>query len=96
MCVWQFRDLSGIEALVLAADYERAAQLFEGHLRAHGGDADSLLWRELALDHLQDEAEAAVREALGLGREGLVSCDAANQWVFVVPLGGRQEALNEG
>ena len=88
MLIFQMRDLTPIEALVLATDYDRASEMFEQHLRAHGGDPDALMFRELDLKHLESAARKAVQEALGLAREGLVICDAADQWVFVMPLGG--------
>jgi hypothetical protein len=87
LLIFQMRDLTPIEAIVLAIDYDRASELFGQHLRAHGGDPDALLYRELDLEHLEDAAREAVHEALGLAREGLVTCDAADQWVFVMPLG---------
>jgi len=87
MRIFQMRDLTPIEALVLAADYDRASEIFEQHLRAHGGDPDALMYRELDLKHLESAARKAVKEALGLAREGLVLCDAADRWVFVTPLG---------
>lgn len=85
--IFQMRDLTPIEALVLAIDYDRASELFGQHLRAHGGDPDALLYREVDLKHLEDAAREAVQEALGLARDGLVICDAADRWVFVTPLG---------
>jgi hypothetical protein len=85
--IFQMRDLTPIEALVLAIDYDRASELFGQHLRAHGGDPDALLYRELDRNHLENAAREAVDEALGLAREGLVICDAADRWVFVTPLG---------
>ena len=87
MHIFQMRDLTPIEALVLATGYDRASEMFEQHLRAHGGDPDALLYRGLDLEHLEDAARKAVEEALGLAREGLVICDAADRWVFVMPLG---------
>lgn len=87
MLIFQMRDLTPIEALVLATDYDRASEMFEQHLRAHGGDPDALLFRELDLKHLASAARKAVQEALGLARGGLVICDAADHWVFVTPLG---------
>jgi hypothetical protein len=87
LMIIQMRDMTPIEAFVLAGNCDRAHELFEEHLRAHGGDPDTLLYREVGLQHLEDEAEPAVREALGLAREGLVVCDAAGRWAFVMPLG---------
>ena len=89
LMVFQMRDLTPIEALVLAVDYERASELFGQHLLAHGGDPDALMFRGLDFDHLEGGARKAVEEALGLGREGLVVCDAAGLWAFVTPLGAR-------
>lgn len=94
MRIFEMRDMTPVEAFVLAPDYDRAFALFEQHLRAHGGDPDALLWRELDLDQLQDDAEAAVQEALGLAREGLVTCDTMGQWVFVMPVGDRNGILD--
>lgn len=97
MRVFEFRDVSpsdAIEALVVAANEEAATAIFQMYLRAHGGDPDTLLWRELSMHLLQDLAAAAVREAFQLGREGLVICDAQEQWVFVVPLGDRKPAVS--
>jgi hypothetical protein len=85
--IFQMRDLTPIEALVVAIDYDRASELFGQHLRAHGGDPDALLYREVDLEHLEDAARKAVEGALGMAREGLVICDAADRWVFVTPLG---------
>ena len=87
MRIFQMRDLTPIEAFVLAPDYDRGSALFAQHLRAHGGDPDAVLYREVELQHLDEPANDAVYEALGLGREGLVTCDAHGQWVFVLPLG---------
>ena len=96
MLIFQFRDPTPIEALVIASDDETATAIFQMYLRAHDGDADTLLFRRLQMHHLQDVAAAAVRESLDLGREGLIICDVADQWVFVVPLGDRKPALDEG
>ena len=91
MRIFQMRDLTPIEAFVLAADYDRASELFEQHLRAYGGDPDAVLYRELELQHLDEPANDAVYEALELDCEGLVTCDANGQWAFVAPLGDRKE-----
>lgn len=87
LLIFEMRDLTPIEAFVLAPDYDRASEMFGQHLLARGGDPDALLYRELDLQHLEDAARGAVQEALGLAREGLVICDAADRWVFVTPLG---------
>jgi hypothetical protein len=55
--VFEFRNLTPIEAFVLAADSDRATQLFELHLIAHGGRSDTLRWREWPLDQLEKLAE---------------------------------------
>ena len=92
MRIFQMRDLTPIEAFVLAADYDRASELFEGHLRAHGGDPDAVLYREMELQQLDEPANDAVYEALDIGWEGLVTCDTQGQWAFVTPLGARQQS----
>lgn len=84
MQIFEFRDPTPIEALVIASDEEAASEIFQMYLRAHGGDPDTLLFRRLQMHHLQDLAAAAVQEALDLGRAGLVICDEADQWVFVM------------
>lgn len=86
MRIFQMRDLTPIEAFVLAADDDRASELFEQHLREHRGDPDAVLWRELSLDHLEEAMRAAVGEALDLAREGLVVCDKAERWAFITLL----------
>jgi hypothetical protein len=90
--IFQMRDLTPIEAIVLAPDYDRASELFGQHLLAHGGDPDALLYREVRPEHLDEPANNAVHEALDLGREGLVTSDAHGQWVFVIPLGDYRQA----
>lgn len=95
MRIFQMRDLNEIEAIVLASDYDRASTLFEQHLRAHGGDPDATLYRELESQHLDEPASDAVYEALDLDREGLVTCDSAGQWAFVTPLSVRSALENE-
>ncbi len=93
--IFQMRDLTPIEALVLATDYDRASELFEQHLRAHGGDPDAVLYREVSLEHLDEPANDAVYEALELACEGLVTCDADQKWAFVAPLRDRKTTLND-
>ena len=93
--VFEFRNLTPIEAFVLAADSDRATQLFELHLIAHGGRSDTLRWREWPLDQLEKLAEpeqSFVRDALALERDGVLARDAADRWVFVVPLGACRSA----
>jgi hypothetical protein len=90
MRVFEFRDVGpsdAIEALVIATNEEAATAIFQKYLRAHGGDPDTLLWRQLQFELLTEEAGVAVQEALELGRQGLVICDAHGQWIVVVPLG---------
>ena len=89
MRIFQMRDFNEIEAFVLAADYDRASEIFEQHLQAHGGDPEAVLYRELELRHLDEPANDAVYEALDLDRDGLVLCDASGHWAFVTPLGAR-------
>jgi hypothetical protein len=90
--IFEMRDLTPIEAFVLASDYDRANELFEQHLRAHGGDPDEgILYREVGLEHLNESANDAVHEALDIGWEGLVTCDANGRWSFTTPLGCRRE-----
>lgn len=96
MRIYQMRDLTPIEALVLAGNYDRAAAIFEQHLLAHGGDPDAVLYREVELQHLDEPANDAVYEALDLGREGLVSCDASGVWSFVTPVGECGKAPGPG
>jgi len=93
--IFQMRDLTPIEAFVLAADYDRASELFEQHLRAHGGDPDAVLYREVELQHLDEPANDAVYEALELDCEGLVTLDANRRWVFVLPLADRRKSLKD-
>ena len=95
MRIFQMRDLTPIEAFVLASDYDRASELFEQHLRARGGDPDAVLYRELELQHLEEPAYHAVYEALELDRRGLVTCDVNGQWAFFLPLGDRVKPANE-
>lgn len=61
MRIFQFRDLGEIEAFVLAADQDDATELFDEHVLAHGGDPDSLLWREWQVDSLGEPEQSAVR-----------------------------------
>ena len=95
MRIFQMRDLTQIEAFVLATDYDRASELFEHYLQAQGGDPDAVLYREVALEHLDEPANDAVYEALDFAHEGLVTCDADQKWAFVAPLGDRKKALND-
>jgi hypothetical protein len=86
--IWQFRGVgTEIEAFVLAGDYDPACELFQAHLRVNGGDPDTLLFREVGLDHLDDDAAVAVREALTIGRDGLVMHDDIRGWLFINRLG---------
>lgn len=95
MRIFQFRDPTPIEALVLASDQDDATELFEEYVLAHGGDPDTLLWRELGLDHLEDDAFAAVRDAMKLNREGLVVFQGEGRLVFVIPVGNGGPAEEE-
>jgi hypothetical protein len=84
--LFEFRDTSDISALVLAVDHDNATEIFEAYVFAEGGDPDSLLWRELVITDLQDDASSAVQDAMQLDREGLVICQAADRWVFIASL----------
>ena len=86
--VFEFRDLGEIEAFVLAADQDDATVLFEEHVLSHGGDPDSCLWREWSMDNFGEPEQSVVREAMGLGRQGLLACDAGGRWAFTTPIGG--------
>jgi hypothetical protein len=90
MRIFQMRDLAEIEALVLASDQERAAELFAQHLLAQGGDPDAVMYREVSLDNLEEPANDAVNEALDIGWDGLVTCDAQGRWAFTTPLGSHR------
>jgi hypothetical protein len=89
MRIFQFRDPTPIEALVLASDQDDATELFEDYVLAQGGNPDTLLWRELGLDHLEDDALSGVRDAMKLSREGLLVYQGEGRLVFVIPVGGR-------
>ena len=91
MRVYQMRDPSEIEAFVLARDYDHAFAMFERYLKAHGGDPDCLLYREWKPDRLEGDEHAAVNEALEIQRAGLLTCDTMGAWVFIVPLGDRDD-----
>jgi hypothetical protein len=86
MRIFEMRDLTPIEAFVLAVDHERALELFAWHLQVHGGNADTVLFREVALEHMEEPANDAVNEALDVGWDGLVT-SGAHGWMFVTPLG---------
>jgi hypothetical protein len=87
--LFEFRDTSEISAVVLAENYDDATEIFEEYVLSEGGDPDSLLWREIAIGNLQDEASSAVSDAMNLNREGLVICQAEDRWVFIAPLDHR-------
>ncbi|MCH8615907.1 hypothetical protein LZ016_07315 [Sphingomonas sp. SM33] len=91
--IFEMRDPTPIEAFVLAADFDRASELFGLHLQAHGGDRDSLLYREWSIDALPNPGQSVVREALELHREGLLTSDAVGRWVFITPLADRSVAV---
>ena len=99
MRIFEFRSIGPmpVEAFVLAANQDDATELFEEYALAHGGDPDSLLWREWPVRRLGDAAEhSAVRQAAVLDREGLVVCQSESRWVFVIPLGAGVEAIRRG
>ena len=84
--IFQMRDLGGIEAFVLADDHDAASAMFEQHLRAHGGDPDAIMFRQVELDQVDEAAVTAVSEALSIGQAGVVSCDEHDRWSFLIPL----------
>ena len=94
MCLFEFRDPTPIEAFVIAKDVDRALAMFSLHLKAHGGDPDTVLWRERDLDDLGEAQQLALEEAETIHREGLVIVDGSGRWVFLVPL-CRQSDQNE-
>jgi hypothetical protein len=87
LIIFEFRDPTPIEAFVLASDYDRASEMFRLHLLAHGGDPDTLLYRQWPLDYLGKLEQSNVREALALHREGLLTWDLEGRWIFATPLG---------
>lgn len=93
--IFEFQDVAAtpIHAFVLAVDIDRANELFTIHLQEHGGDPDSLIFRELTLDHLQDAASAAIRQALDFGVDGLVLYGEQDRWFFVTPLGSAADRI---
>lgn len=93
--IFQFRDPTPLEALVLASDQDDATKLFEEYVLAHGGDPDTLLWRELDLDHLEDHTLAGVRDAMKLSREGLVVFQGEDRMVFVISVGNGKQPGEE-
>lgn len=91
--LFEFRDFTPIEAFVLATDEHGATERFKEYVIANGGDPDSLLWRELTREHLEDDFQSAVREAMEMNREGLVIRDEMDRWVFITPLGDAGSTL---
>ena len=87
LIIFEFRDLTPIEAFVLASRYEPAAEIFRLHLLAKGGDPDALLYRQWPLRDLGEPEQSKIREALALQREGLLTWDTVGRWVFAIPLG---------
>ncbi|GAA4756818.1 hypothetical protein GCM10023264_25790 [Sphingomonas daechungensis] len=79
----EMRDLGTVEAFVLAADVDRASEIFEHYLWVVGGDPDTIMLRELELQQLNEPANDAVYEALEFGCEGLVLRDPDGEWGFV-------------
>ena len=89
MRLFEFRDLADTQAFVIAPESERATVIFQLYLLAHGGDPDSLMWRDRDSDDLEAAERSAIADAMETGREGLVACDTAGRWVFITPLGDR-------
>ena len=94
MRLFEFRDPTPIEAFVLALDCDRATEIFQMHLTAHGGDPDTLMWREWPEDDLGEPERSIISEVLALHREGLLTCDAKGLWVFVTPVGDEAKAVD--
>lgn len=92
MGIFEFRDLAQREAFVLAADADRGSAIFKHHLEANGADPDSIMWRGRDWDDLEEAEQTAIGEAFSFDREGLLSCDAAGRWVFIIQLGDREDA----
>jgi hypothetical protein len=92
--IFQMSPDTAIEIFVLAADHDRASELFAQHLLAHSGVPGGVVFRELELQDLNEPANDAVYEAFDYG-EGLVIWDADEHWYFVPPPGDRDEPLNE-
>ena len=87
LMIFEFRDFTPIEAFVLARDFERAEEMFDRHLRAHGGDPDMIMWRQWTLRTMAEPEKLHVREARALKRERLLIRHADERWVFVDPIG---------
>ena len=85
MLIFELRDMTPIEAFVLAPDQNRAIEIFKMHVAAHGGDPDSLLFRQWQLQDIGEPERCVVMEALALDREGLLSSDVGGRWAFVTP-----------
>ena len=83
LMIFEFRDFTPIEAFVLARDFERAEEMFDRHLRAHGGDPDTIMWRQWKLREIGEPEHTHVREALAHKGEGLLIRDTDDRWVFV-------------
>lgn len=91
MGIFEFRDLAEREAFVLAADADRGTAMFKLYLQANGGDPDTVMWRGRDWDDLEEGERTAIGEAFSIDREGLLSCDAAGRWVFIIPLGDHED-----
>lgn len=87
MGIFEFRDLAERHAFVLAADAERGTVIFKHYLTANGGDPDTIMWKQWEWDELDEGQRKAFGDAFSIDREGLLSCDAAGRWVFIVPVG---------
>lgn len=92
MHIFLFREIpekgrrTAMEFIVLAPDEQRASHLSKDYLEAEGGPK-TVLWRKVGLEHFGGAERAAVKEALGISREGLVTCDLQGRWSFLTPLG---------
>ena len=92
MIIFEFRDFTPIEAFVLAPNLDRAEELFDRHLQTHGGDPKTIMWRQWLIDDISKPEQLYVREALAIGRAGLLTTGGDGRWVFVTPIGKARKA----
>ena len=85
--IFEMADETNIEAFVIVSDYDRGVELFNQHLETHGGEPDSLLYREWAIEDLVAPERTFVTKASELGLEGLLVSNEVGYWTFLVPLG---------
>ena len=85
--VFEMVDESNIEAFFLASSYDRAVELFNEHVEAHGGEPDDFFYRGWAVQDLVDPELTFVTKALEVDAEGLLVSNEVGYWTLVVPLG---------